>query len=113
MAIWREKGQKSKIKKFRTCGSLWVITFCPCINNILCINVCYLLFLVHKWKVSKKFHLLNVHFTTHGQDPPKKRAKNPMAMGITKFNLGFKSTSTGEWGKTMDDSVFFSILSCN
>jgi hypothetical protein len=37
----------------------------------------------------------------------RKRAKNPMAMGITKFNLGFKSTSIGEWHKTMDDSVFF------
>jgi hypothetical protein len=59
------------------------------------------------------FHPLNVHFTTHGQDPPKKKSKNPIAMGITKFNLGFRTTSTGEWCKTMDDNVFFSILSCS
>jgi len=29
MVIWRERDQKSKIKKFRTCGSLWVTTFSP------------------------------------------------------------------------------------
>jgi hypothetical protein len=53
------------------------------------------------------FHLLNVHFTTHGQILPRKKAKNPMAMGITKFNIGFRTIGTGEWCRTMDDSVFF------
>jgi len=42
------------------------------------------------------FHPLNGHFTTHGQDPLKKRAKNPTAIGIAKFNLGFRIACTWE-----------------
>ncbi len=46
--------------------------------------------------VQTNFHSLNVHCTTHGQDPPKKKAKNPTTMGISKFNLGFKVACTWE-----------------
>jgi hypothetical protein len=41
-------------------------------------------------RVQIVFHFLNIHFSTHGQDPPKKGAKNPTAMAITKFNLGLQ-----------------------
>jgi hypothetical protein len=53
------------------------------------------------------FHPLNVHFITHGQDPPKERAKNPMAMGIAKFNLGFRVAYTWEQHKVVGGNVFF------
>jgi hypothetical protein len=52
------------------------------------------------------FHPLKGHFTTHGQDPPKKKAKNPMAIGITKFNLGFRIACTWEWHKIVHGNVF-------
>jgi hypothetical protein len=57
-------------------------------------------------RVQTVFHFLNVHFPTHGQDPPKKGANNPTAMGITKFNLGFRVACTSEWHKAMGDNVF-------
>jgi hypothetical protein len=63
--------------------------------------------------VQSVFHFFNFHFSTHGQDPPKKGAKNPMAMGIAKFNLGFRVACTGERHKAMGDNVFsffFSIF---
>jgi len=49
---------------------------------------------------------------------PKKGQKNPMAMGIAKFNLGFRVACTSERHKAMGDNDFlflflFSILSCN
>ncbi len=46
--------------------------------------------------VQTNFHLLNVHFTTQ-PNPPRKRAKNSMVMGIAKFNLEFRITCTWEW----------------
>jgi hypothetical protein len=52
------------------------------------------------------FHPLNDHFKTHGQDPPKKRAKNPMAIGIAKFTLGFRIACTWEQHKTVGGNVF-------
>jgi hypothetical protein len=58
-------------------------------------------------RVQSVFHFFNFHFSTHGQDPPKKRAKNPMAMGIVKFNLGFKVACTSKRHKAMGDNVFF------
>jgi hypothetical protein len=53
------------------------------------------------------FHSLNLHFTTHGQDPPQKKAKIPIAMGIAKFNLRFKVTCTWEQHKVVGGNVFF------
>jgi hypothetical protein len=52
------------------------------------------------------FHPLNGHFTTHGQDPPKKKAKNPIAICITKFKLGFRIACIWERCKTMGGNVF-------
>jgi hypothetical protein len=59
------------------------------------------------------FHPLNVHFITHGQDPPKERAKNPMAMGIAKFNLGFRVAYTWEQHKVVGGNVFFFFQFCH
>jgi hypothetical protein len=61
--------------------------------------------------VQKKFHPLNSHFTTHGQDPPKERAKYPTTKGITKFNLGFRIACTWERPKTVGGSVF--LIHCH
>jgi len=64
-------------------------------------------------RVQIVFHFLNVHFSTHGQDPPKKGAKNPTAMGIAKFNLGFRVACTLERHKAMGDNVFFFFQFCH
>jgi hypothetical protein len=61
--------------------------------------------------VLTNFHPLNSHFTTHGQDPPKKRANNPMAKGINKFNLRFRIACTWERHKTMGGNVF--LIHCH
>jgi hypothetical protein len=52
------------------------------------------------------FHPLNDHFTTHGQDSPKKMAKNPTAISIAKFNLGFRIACTWERHKIVGNNVF-------
>jgi hypothetical protein len=52
------------------------------------------------------FHPLYGHSTTHGQDPPKKRAKNPMAIGIAKFKLGFRTACTWERHEIVGGNVF-------
>jgi hypothetical protein len=57
--------------------------------------------------VQTTFHSLNVHCTTHGQDPPRKQAKLLMAMGIAKFNLRSRVACTWEWCKVVSGSVFF------
>jgi hypothetical protein len=37
---------------------------------------------------------------------PRKREKNPMAIGITKFNLGFMIACTWEWRENVGGSAF-------
>jgi hypothetical protein len=70
------EGQKSNIKEFRTHGSLWVITFSPMYNQYpMYEGSLPTIFSSQMKSVQKNIHYLKVHFTTHGQDPPKKGQK--------------------------------------
>jgi hypothetical protein len=98
--IWWFEGRGVKSPKLKslehTIAYGWQL-FHPCTNNFQCMKVCNLLFFSSQMKsVQKKIHSLNVHCTTHGQDPHIKKEKNPTTMGISKFNLRSKVACTWE-----------------
>jgi len=106
----KERGQKSNIKKFRTQDNLWVIAFSPVYKQYPMYEGSLLTISISQMKsVQTIFHFLNVHFTTHGQDPPKKgqEIQQPWA---SKFNLGFKVACTWERHKVVGGNVCFFIF---
>jgi len=60
------------------------------------------------------FHPLNVHFTTHGQDPPKKKSKKSNSHGHNQVQFwGLGPQALGSGAKLQMTMFFFSILSCS
>jgi hypothetical protein len=77
--IWQFKGRRVKIqilKSLEHAVALWVIAFSPMYKQYPMYEG-YLLtiFSSQMESVQTIFHYLNIHFITHGQDPPKKGQK--------------------------------------